>query len=538
MRRALKLGAVMMRVKADACVDTVRRGGVHSSVPNKKQMPKNRPLHSRPRLCGGLPGHAFQLATLVLNMLVGIGTGAVVAAETETEKATATSASEPVADVAKPVADDAKPVAEKRPVVHLLKMHTVSTEQEMIDPGITAFVERAVQDADAAGVDAIVFDIDTFGGRVDAATVIRDAILDAKPLTIAFINKRAISAGALISLACDKIVMVKAGEIGAVTPVSGGGEKAGDKFVSVMKAEMRSTAQATGRDPEIAEAMVDERIDIPGFSEIVGRPATLTTSEALQYGVADETAETLTGVLRIYDLEDATIVEVEINWAEHVVRFLTNPVITSILLSVAIFGLIAEVRTPGWGLGGSMALVALALFFGSHLVVHLAEWDELALFVVGLVLLVAEIAFIPGFGLVGLAGILCMVASLLLTRLPSYDWWQLDDITAVIGQLALSMIIAIVGSAILLRALPRFALFNRLVLNTQTSAEEGFVGAPERESSLVGQEGVTLTVLRPTGMGMFDGKRLDIIAEGDLIEEHTAVKVIEARGNRVIVRPS
>lgn len=425
-----------------------------------------------------------------------------------------------------------------RPLVHLLEMHTVGTEQEMIDPGITAFVERAIQDADAAGVDAIVLDIDTFGGRVDAATVIRDAILDANALTIAFINKRAISAGALISLACDKIVMVKGGEIGAVTPVSGEGEKAGDKYVSVMRAEMRSTAERTGRDSEIAEAMVDERIEIAGFSEIVGRPATLTTKEALQYGIADETAESLNGVLAIYDLENAEVVKVEINWAEIVVRFLTNPIITSILLSVAIFGLIAEVRTPGWGLGGTMALVALALFFGSHLVVHLAEWDELALFVVGLVLLVVEIAFIPGFGLVGLAGIVCMVASLLLTRLPSYEWWSLDDISAVIGQLALSMIIGIVGSAILLRALPKLALFNRLILSSETKSEEGYVGTPERDSSLIGQEGVTLTVLRPTGTGMFNGRRLDIIAEGEFIEEHTAVRVIEASGNRVIVRPS
>ena len=427
----------------------------------------------------------------------------------------------------------------KRPIVHLLEMHTVSTEQEMIDPGITAFVERAIRDSDEAGVDAIVFDIDTFGGRVDAATVIRDAIIDADPLTIAFINKRAISAGALIALSCDKIVMVKGGEIGAVTPVSGGGERAGDKYVSVMRAEMRATAERTGRDPEIAEAMVDERIEIEGFSEVVGRPATLTTKEALQYGVADETAETLHGVLRIYDLEDAEIVEVKINWAEQVVRFLTNPIITSILLSVAIFGLIAEVRTPGWGLGGTMALIALALFFGSHLVVHLAEWDELALFVVGLVLLVVEIAFIPGFGIVGLAGILSMVASLLLTRLPSYQWWSLDQISAVIGQLALSMILAIVGAAILLRALPRFALFNRLILRSETSAKEGYVGTPtDRDSGLVGQEGVALTALRPTGMGMFGGKRLDIIAEGEFVEEQTAVRVVEARGNRVIVRPS
>jgi membrane-bound serine protease (ClpP class) len=380
------------------------------------------------------------------------------------------------------VADTVAADSTSKPLVHLLKIQTVNTEGGMIDPGITAFVERAVQDANEADADAIVFEIDTFGGRVDAATVISDAIIDADPLTIAFINKRAISAGALISLACDKIVMVKGGEIGAVTPVTGGGDKADDKIVSAMRAQMRANAEAK--------------------------------------------------------LGDAEIVEVDINWAEQVVRLLTHPVVTSILLSVAVFGLIAEVRTPGWGLGGSMALIALALFFGSHLVIHLAEWDELLLFVVGLVLLIVEIAIIPGFGFVGVAGVLCMVASLLLTRLPAYDFWGIDEISAVVGQLALSMIIGIVGSAIVLRSLPKFALFNRLILSSDTPASDGYVSAPtEHDRELVGMEGVTLTELRPVGIGMFDGRRVDIIAEGEFIQNKTTVKVIEARGSRVVVRP-
>lgn len=436
-------------------------------------------------------------------------------------------------------ADSAATAAPTVPVVHLIKLHTVNTQGGMIDPGLTAFVERAVEDANAAGVDALVFEIDTFGGRVDAATVIRDAILDTEPLTIAFINRRAISAGALISLACDKIVMVKGGSIGASTPVSGTGEKAGDKYVSVMRAEMRATAERTGRDVEIAEAMVDERIDIPGFSEEAGRPATLTTDQALHYRVADETAETLREALEIYDLQDAEIVEIEINWAEVVVRFLTHPVITSILLSVAVFGLIAEVRTPGWGLGGTLALVALSLFFGSHLIVRLAEWDELLLFVVGLVLLVVEIAFIPGFGFVGLAGVLCMAASLMLTRLPSFQWWSIDQVSAVVGQMALSMILGIIGSVILLKSLPRIGAFNRLILGSRTAASDGYVSAPtEGDADLVGQEGVTLSELRPVGIGLFGGRRLDIIAEGEYIDEQTAVKVIEARGSRIVVRPA
>ena len=408
----------------------------------------------------------------------------------------------------------------------------------MIDPGIAAFVERVVEEADAAGVEVIVFEIDTFGGRLDAATVIRDAILDTRAQTIAFVNKRAISAGALISLSCDQITMARAASIGAATAVDASGTKASDKVISYFKAEMRATAERTGRDPKKAEAMVDERIDIPGFSSEVGRPATLTTEQALHYQIADETAETLYELQEIYDLTDAEVVYIELNWAEHTLRFLTHQIVVSILLAVAMFGLIAEVRTPGWGLGGTLALVALGLFFGSHLVVRLAEWNELLLFVAGLVLLVVEVAFIPGFGLVGLVGVLAMAANLLLTQLGDFELWSVEEISQKVGVLAGSMIGAIVLSAAFLRALPRFAAFNRLVLTSETRASEGYISSStEHDEELVGQEGVALSDLRPVGVGSFNGKRLDIIAEGEFIEENTRIRITEARGHRVVVRP-
>ena len=420
-----------------------------------------------------------------------------------------------------------------------MKVHTIDTRAGMIDPGISAFFERVIKEAESTEVDAIVFDIDTFGGRVDAATLIRDIIVDTEILTIAFINKRAISAGALISLACDQIVMTSGATIGAVTPVEGGsGDKASDKVVSVMRAEMRSTAERTGRDPKIAEAMVDERVDIPGLSAEAGRPATLTTEQALHYEVADETADTLFEVLRIYDLTDAEIVEIELNWAERVVRLLTHPIITSLLLAVAMFGLIAEVRTPGWGLGGTLALLALALFFGSHLIVRLAEWEELLLFTLGAGLLVVEIVAIPGFGVVGLTGIVVMAASLVLTQLGDFEFWSIEEISQVVGRLAISAIGAVVLSLALLRALPRFAAFNRLILKSETRASEGYVSSStQSDEFLIDQEGVTLTDLRPVGVGVFDGRRLNIMAEGEFIEQQRPVKIVEARGNRVVVRP-
>ncbi|MEE2874182.1 MAG: NfeD family protein [Candidatus Latescibacterota bacterium] len=407
----------------------------------------------------------------------------------------------------------------------------------MIDPGVSAFIERVIEDAEADEVDAIVFEIDTFGGRVDAATVIRDAILDANALTIAFVNKRAISAGALISLACDKIVMTQASTMGATTPVDGSGTKGSDKTVSYMRAEMRATAERTGRDVKIAEAMVDERIDVPGLSAEAGRPATLTTEQALNYQIADETAETLIDLLKIYDLGDAEIVEIELNWAEHVLRILTNPVVTSILLAVAMFGLISEVRTPGWGIGGTLSLVALGLFFGSHLIVHLAEWQELGLFAAGLALLILEVVAIPGFGLVGLAGVGAMLASLVMTQLGDYQLWSIDEIAVVSGRLAASMIGAIVLSVVLLRSLSKFAAFNRLVLQSETPAADGYVSSSrEHDVDLVGSEGVSVSDLRPAGIGLIAGERIDVMTDGEFIEAQRVIVVVEARGSRVVVK--
>ena len=407
----------------------------------------------------------------------------------------------------------------------------------MIDPGVAAFMERVIEDAEADEVDAIVFEIDTFGGRVDAATVIRDAILDANALTIAFVNKRAISAGALISLACDKIVMTQASTMGATTPVDGSGTKGSDKTVSYMRAEMRATAERTGRDVKIAEAMVDERIDVPGLSAEAGRPATLTTEQALNYQIADETAETLIDLLKIYDLGDAEIVEIELNWAEHVLRILTNPVVTSILLAVAMFGLISEVRTPGWGIGGTLSLVALGLFFGSHLIVHLAEWQELGLFAAGLALLILEVVAIPGFGLVGLAGVGAMLASLVMTQLGDYQLWSIDEIAVVSGRLAASMIGAIVLSVVLLRSLSKFAAFNRLVLQSETPAADGYVSSSrEHDVDLVGSEGVSVSDLRPAGIGLIAGERIDVMTDGEFIEAQRVIVVVEARGSRVVVK--
>ena len=200
------------------------------------------------------------------------------------------------------------------------------------------------------------------------------------------------------------------------------------------------------------------------------------------------------------------------------------------------FGLIAEVRTPGWGLGGTLALVALGIFFGSHLVVKLAEWQELALFAVGLGLLLVEVIVIPGFGIAGLAGVGLMLGSLVVTQLGDFQLWNVDEIAAVIVRLSASMVGAFVLSLMMLRSLPRMASFNRLVLETETRASEGYVSSSREEDELLGKEGVTVSELRPAGIALIDGRRTDVVTDGEFVAVDQAVEVVEVSGNRVVVR--
>ncbi|MFN3694396.1 MAG: NfeD family protein, partial [Ignavibacterium sp.] len=251
-----------------------------------------------------------------------------------------------------------------------------------IDLGLAPYVNRVINEAEKNNADAIIFKINTFGGRVDAATQIKDAILSSRIKTVAFVNNRAISAGALITLSCNVIVMAPGSNMGAATVVDQTGQKVGEKYQSYMRSEMRSTAEKNGRPTDIAQAMVDERIVIPGLCDST-QLVTLTSEEAVKYKMADTILTKLDDVLSYIGLKDAKVVDVRSNWAEDVVRFLNNPIIASILIMIGFFGLLAEIKTPGWGLPGTAGLIALALFFGSSYILQLASVVEILMFIAG-----------------------------------------------------------------------------------------------------------------------------------------------------------
>ena len=423
-------------------------------------------------------------------------------------------------------------ICAQKPVVFVAPIEGV------IDLGLAPFVQRVLDEATAANAKAVILEINTFGGRVDAAVLIRDALLESKILTVAFINKRAISAGALISLASEKIAIADGGTIGAATPVQIGlpgspAQPVEEKTVSYMRKEFRATAEQRNRPPLIAEAMVDADVEIPNIIE-KSKLLTLTTKEALQVKIADFQANSLEAVLQSLNLTDAEIRYTTETWAESLVRFLTHPVVSSLLMTVGILGIMLEMRVPGFGLPGTIGLISLALFFWGHGLVRLAGLEELLLVGVGLILVGLEIFFIPGFGIAGILGIIALMGGLGLSLIGSGATW--DSMLSALGQVALSLLVAIIATLILLRYFPRLPFGKRLILETNLQAQEGYESSPAEDHRWLGKQGTAVSDLHPAGIARFNGERVDVVSDGTFIDAGQPIEVVRIDGNRVVVR--
>ena len=403
-----------------------------------------------------------------------------------------------------------------------------------IDLGLAPYISRVVSEAENDNASAIIFKINTFGGRVDAATQIKDAIIGTDLLTIAFINNRAISAGALIALSCKKIVMVPGSSIGAATVVDQTGEKVAEKYQSYMRSEMRSTAEKNGRPVDVAEGMVDERVMIPGLVDST-QLVTLTSEEALKYGIADSVLKNIDELYAYFKLAKSEKIYQKSNWAEDVVRFLNNGIVSSILIMIGIFGLIAEVKSPGWGLPGTAGIIALSLFFGSSYILQLASIIEILMFVVGLGLLLVEIFVIPGFGVAGISGIILIIASLFLAMVGADPFLDFNAVSMAIIKLTVGLVAALVLIFLLARFLPKSNFFKKFILSEEEKADAGYTSRLNL-SELLGVEGVAVTTLRPAGTAEFNGKRVDVVTDSEFIEHGKPIVVTAVEGMRVVVR--
>jgi len=402
-----------------------------------------------------------------------------------------------------------------------------------IELGLAPYIQRAVKEAAEVGAAALILDIDTPGGRVDAAEIISDALTDSEVPVYSLVNRRAYSAGALIALSTSRIYMRPASVIGAATPVDGTGTKAPEKIVSAMRSQMRALAESNGLEPEVAAAMVDEDIEIDGVVES-GKLLTLTTEEAVEIGYA-EAIEDLDALLVELGHEGATVVTLELNWAERLVRFFSSSLVSPFLLSLGFLGLLIEIRTPTFGLAGTMGLISLGLFFGSNMIVGLAGLEDVLIVGAGLVLLGIEAFVVPGFGIFGVAGVVAILTGLYMSLLGNIP--TMPDFTRAAWVLTSSTLLLIGSAWALIRTLPSSSRLaeSGIFLPAKTTSAIGYESAEVR-SDLVGKYGTAITDLRPAGTALIGDERIDVVSESEWISAGTPVKVLSAEGYRHIVR--
>jgi membrane-bound serine protease (ClpP class) len=279
--------------------------------------------------------------------------------------------------------------------------------------------------------------------------------------------------------------------------------------------------------------MVDADVEIPGLLQ-KGKLLTLTTEEALKHKIADFRAETLESVLKQLDLAGAQARRVSPNWAEGLVRFLTDPIVSSLLMTIGMLGIFLEIRTPGFGFPGALGIASLALFFWGHWLVQLAGWEEMLLVASGFALLVLEIFVIPGFGLAGVLGIGALLAGLSLSLIGGGATWEFVAIA--IGRVLISVFLALAASLLLLRYLPRLPFGRQLILETGLAAGEGYASAPASDITWLRKSGSTFSPLRPAGIAVIDGERVDVVSDGEFIDAGMPVVVTRVDGNRIVVR--
>lgn len=437
-----------------------------------------------------------------------------------------------------------------------------------IDLGLAPYLSRVLDEAAEADAAAVILEIDTPGGRLDAVLRMRDALLDSAVPTIAFVDRTAFSAGALIAIATERIYMTPAAVVGAATPVDGGtGETSTPKVVSAVRKTFKATAEARGLDPQVAEAMVDPDVAIDGLVAR-GELLTLTTNEALSWGYATEAVRDRAALLAAAGLSDRAVVETSPGLAERIVRFVTDPVVASLLLIVALVLIVGDFFVEGFGIVGVVGIGLLATFFWGHYLAGLAGWEDIALVVLGLVLIGVELFVVPGFGVPGALGLAALLGGLFLAMLGR-------EITTPAGieragySVAATFAAVVIALVAALTFLPRSRHLGALVLSADvggsggaaavgaaaprgwlrwfgggealsrpTERQGGLLSAPDAAAGrvLTGSTGVALSDLHPSGVAEIEGMQVDVVTAGDYIPAGAPIEVVRDERYRRVVR--
>jgi membrane-bound serine protease (ClpP class) len=403
-------------------------------------------------------------------------------------------------------------------------VYVIPVEAE-VERGLQSFIERGIEEAEAADAAAIVFEIDTPGGFVKAADGIARLMEETEIKTLAFVNPDALSAGAFLALNSDEIYMHPSGRMGAAQVIDQAGNAAEAKANSAWLSSMENAAESTDRNPVYALAMADASIDLPELQAGSGKLLTLSAAEAERVGYSEGTVSSVEELLALKNYEDAAVVTVNETFSEKLARFLTNPFVVPILLSIAFLGLILELFTPGLGIPGIIGFSALMVFFYGHLVAGLAGYEAIVLLVIGFGLLATEF-FVPG-GIIGFLGLGAIFGSILLAG---------GDFQTTAIAILIALIVATAGMVILLKFFgKRLHLFNRIILMDATDTESGYVSNVNR-TELIGQIAETMTALRPSGTIKLHDERIDAVSEGRFVNPGKRVKIIKVEGSRIVVR--
>lgn len=402
--------------------------------------------------------------------------------------------------------------------------------QQTVQTGLASFLDRALSEAEEAKASLVILDIDTPGGSLTSAEDIGMRIRNAKVPTVAFVNGKAASAGAYIALNAGDIAMAPGSTIGAAMIVNLSGEAVENpKLVSFWSEEMASAAELNGRDPAIAVKMVDPNrvLELKELGEINGRGQILSLSaeKAFKVGYADSLSRTVEEVIDWKALSDRSIVHLNPSFAERISTFLTSPGIATLLLIIGIAGIAIEMFVPGFGIPGFTGLVAFGLYFFGQSIAGFAGMEAIILFLIGIGLLFMEM-FIPSFGILGILGIAALIFGI---SMGAYDT---GDALQSLGIAVLISAVIVIAFAYIFR---RRGIWNRFILREELSTEKGFVPQTSREK-WVGQEGVTISVLRPSGVAEIAGERLDVITSGEYVDKGNRIRVLSVDGTRILVK--
>ena len=399
--------------------------------------------------------------------------------------------------------------------------------------------ELAVKEAEKQQAGILFLHLNTFGGELEAADKIRTLLLEAPMPVFVFIDKNAASAGALISIACDSIYMSQGATIGAASVVNQSGEIMPDKYQSYMRSKMRATADATGRDPDIAQAMVDPDVEIKGISE-KGKVLTFTTSEAIKFGFCEGEAESKEEIMKLAGVEEYYFIEQETGIIEKIILFLLNPMVSGILIMLMIGGIYFELQTPGIGFPLFAALIAAALYFAPHYLQGLAEHWEIILFIVGIGLIILEIFAFPGFGVAGISGILLVITALVLSMTLNFGFdFTFAPPTTIIKKIAIVLSFTTAGLLcsiwLGMKLINANTRFGTIALKTELGKEAGFISQDLTMNELVGKTGRAITFLRPAGKVEIGEDIYDAVSEFGLIDKDAEVKVVRFENSQLVV---